>query len=173
MGKRSYKRVEYGPARVRGSVFAAFGLFVVAVAVAVLAGLGDPEDQRGLWPWLVIPFGALMTLLGGWLATRKGPVLVLDTEGFEDRTSLRGAGWVPWSDVSYIGLGQVARSTTIEVGLRGYSGFPTRQLLTREMSEEWSARGGGARWTIQASNIGAKPKVVVAAMTERWHAAIR
>lgn len=162
------KRVEYGPARRRLLLFVAFLLLGIAVAVGMLV-TGD-EDQWKAWPILAFCGFGLVVFVG---RLRGGTLLLLDHDGFDDRTTRFSGGRVAWSEVSGIGVQKVGRGTSmVWVALSDVDAYVRRLPPRRGKLAAAAERRGRPPISIAAGFLDAPADDVVAAMTERWHAAV-
>lgn len=94
-------------------MWAILGCLALVLASAVIATQGPPLA-------IVIGVVGLVTFLGfgvTWvvLSRRKGPGLVVDDEGFDDRSSAVAVGRVPWSDVRGLSEWTASGSSSVVV----------------------------------------------------------
>lgn len=79
------------------------GAFAFAVLGIVLIAVGDSVKMVVVGMLVVVVFGAFGVL---WvrIARRAGPALVVDRRGITDRSSATPAGFVPWTEITGLGI---------------------------------------------------------------------
>jgi hypothetical protein len=156
------------PARKRWRL-ATMGLIVTVLAAALVANRsGGFEVIFGLVG--LVLFGPL-TVASVVRAMRNRPVLVLDADGFIDRTSLISGGFVSWQEVQRIEDRQFRRRVFVTVTLSDGEAFRARQPAWRRLLLRINGPTAAGDVLIPDSRLPMRPAELVKTMQRLQRAA--
>lgn len=91
-------------------------LSVAFAAIGVLSVLYLDPVTRVIGAVVAVVFG-VFAVLGMLVALRPGPALVVDRTGITDRSSATPAGFVPWSEITGLGIRQLQGQRIVTVAV--------------------------------------------------------
>lgn len=113
-------------------------------------------------------FGVLWSALG----FRSGPGLVVDDDGFDDRSSALSVGPVPWSDVLGIGVWSMSGNPCVVVHVDDPHAYARRAPWWGRAAARANIRLVGSPIAISHAGLRTDHETLLATMveaSERWH----
>ena len=157
--------VEYGPKRVRSALLAGLAAFFVANGLLILTASDSSSAWLAVVPVVLFGLVAVVMLRR---VMRREPYLVVDKQGFDDRTTPFSVGRVSWSEVSSIEAERAGFQWVVRVGVHDAATIVTRLEGVRGRGLERAARNGHPPLVVGVSILAATPHEVVEAMQLRW-----
>lgn len=121
--------MECEPSEIQRTLFVP--LLLVWFAAAIFA-TGAPTTVVRVAAWVAIVIGVLATRFGLQLMFRKGPTLIINEFGIEDKRL--GVGQIPWAAVSSVSSYKVRSSPFIELWLSDESAYLSRMPRWKRMA---------------------------------------
>jgi len=120
---------------------------VVGCALFIVASLAIVAQGSAIS--LVVGAVGLLTFAGfgiGWIALllRSGPGLVVDDDGFDDRSSAAAVGRVPWADVTSLSRRSIGGTALLVVKVREPEAYLTRLGLLARLAASANLRWLGS-----------------------------
>jgi hypothetical protein len=151
---------------------AALGVIMTAVSAFLVAIRSDGDVGLAVGLLGLVFFGPI-TLALLVRALRNHPVLILDADGFTDRSTLIAAGRVPWPDVSRIDERPFMNRVFVAVTLTDPAAFRARQPAWRRLVIHLNRRLVRGDIFIPDNVLPMPPAELVKTMRRLQHAAQR
>jgi hypothetical protein len=151
---------------------AALGVIMTAVSAFLVAIRSDGDVGLAVGLLGLVFFGPI-TLALLVRALRNHPVLILDADGFTDRSTLIAAGRVPWPDVSRIDKRPFMNRVFVAVTLTDPAGYRARQPAWRQLVIHLNRRLVRGDIFIPDNVLPMPPAELVKTMRRLQHAAPR